>query len=77
MNNPVTLERLSGSNNSNATKVICITTGEKFNTAKQGAEAYGIKNPSNIGECCRGERKSAGKLPNGTKLVWKYLEEVA
>ena len=74
MSNSVTLERKSGANNK---KVICITTGKEFDSVKKGAEAYGIKSPSDIGKCCRGKLKSAGKLSDGTKLVWKYLEEVA
>lgn len=53
-------------------KVICITTGEKFNSIKKAGNHYGI-NQSNIAACCRKERKHAGKL-NGVLLQWKYVE---
>ena len=63
-----------GKRNPSARAVICITTKKIFDTAKEGAEYYNCNN-SHIGGCCRGERKSCGKLPDGTKLVWKYLDE--
>lgn len=53
-------------------KVICITTNKIFNTAKEAGEYYNIAS-SSITANCRNERKSAGKLSNGTKLVWRYL----
>ena len=56
-----------------AKKVTCITTGKVFNTLKQAAEYYNINN--DISECCRGKRKSCGKLPDGTPLKWKYYEK--
>ena len=52
-------------------KVICITTGKIFNSQKEAGNYYKC---SNICICCKGRLKSAGKLPNGTKLQWKYLE---
>ena len=55
----------------NAKAVICITTGKIFDTSKEGAEYYNC-NQGNIIQCCRGERKSAGKY-QGIKLVWRYL----
>lgn len=61
----------SGKNHPQAKSVICITTSRIFHTAKEGAEYYGIAS-SSITNCCKGNRKSAGKL-NGTKLVWRYL----
>ena len=61
----------SGKNNPRAKSVICITTGRIFYTAKEGADYYNTSK-GNIVDCCKGKRKSAGKL-NGTKLVWRYL----
>ena len=54
-------------------KVICITTGEKFNSVKKAGNHYGI-NQSSIAACCRKERKHAGEL-NGIRLQWKYAED--
>ena len=34
---------------------------------------YNIKNRGNISNCCRGKYNYCGKLPDGTKLVWRYL----
>ena len=66
----------SKGNNPKAKKVICITTGKVFNCMVDGAEYYKIKNSTDIGACCRGKQKSAGKHPiTGEKLIWKYLED--
>lgn len=63
----------------NTKSVICITTNMVFDTVKEACKYY---NCSNIDSCCRGFKiskgkkiniKSAGKLPDGTKLVWKYI----
>ena len=56
----------------NSKKVICITTGEEFDSIKDAGDHYGIK-PNNISCCCRGKKKSAGKL-NYVPLQWKYSE---
>ena len=48
--------------------VMCITTGEVFNSVKEASEITGI-NLSNICQCCRNKRQSAGKLE------WKFLEK--
>ncbi len=62
-----------GKNNSNAKAVICITNGRIFCTVTEGAKYYKI-NPAVISACCRGRQKTAGKLLDGTKLVWRYIE---
>lgn len=62
-----------GENNPMAKIVICITTGKIFYTAKEGAEYYNCSN-SNICQNCKRNRESAGKLPDGTPLVWRYIE---
>ena len=63
---------LEGKNNGRAISVICLTTKRIFFTIKEGAEYYKC-NKVGINNCCKRKTKSAGKLPNGTKLVWKYL----
>lgn len=45
----------------NCKKVICITTGEVFESIKEASEKYNI-DPANISSCCRGKRKTAGKM---------------
>ena len=55
-------------------KVVCMTTGEEFNSIKDAAIYCNLKNSGNITSCCKGKRKSAGKHPQtGEKLVWRYL----
>lgn len=66
-------KRMTGTNNSRCRKVTCITTGETFNYIKEAAEKYNIC-PQGISHCCRGKYKTAGKLPNGTPLQWKYID---
>ena len=52
--------------------VICLTTNRIFLSAKSGGIFYDC-DPSTIIKCCRGVKKSCGKLSDGTKLVWRYL----
>ena len=54
-------------------KVICITTGEEFNSIKYAGYHYGIA-PDTISACCKGKRKSSGVL-NHVPLQWKYAED--
>lgn len=57
-------------------KVICITTNEIFNSISEASVKYDMRRDgSHISECCKGKIKSAGKLRDGTKLVWKYYDE--
>ena len=49
-------------------KVICITTGEIFNSMREACRKYNI-NTGRMTECCQGKRKTAG----GYK--WKYFKE--
>ena len=65
--------KLSGKNNYGAKAVICITTNKIFYTITEGAKYYGCQK-TNIASCCKGKYKSAGKLSDGTKLVWRYIE---
>lgn len=51
--------------------VKCITTGEIFTTIKEAQEKYNTKH---ISDCCRGKMKTSGKLKDGTKLIWEYIE---
>lgn len=62
-----------GSKKPNAIKVICITTGEIFNSIKETELKLKI---CHIVDCCRGKRNYAGKHPvTGEKLVWRYYDE--
>ena len=49
-------------------KIICITTGEIFNSMREACRKYNIHTGS-MTECCQGKRKTAG----GYK--WEYFKE--
>ena len=55
---------LSGERSYRAHSVICAA-----------AKAYGVSQ-SSISSCCSGKLYSAGKLKDGTPIVWKYREDV-
>ena len=74
-------ENRSGKNSMTAKSVICLTTGKIFYTIKDGGKYYNVDN-SSIGKCCKGFKirkgkkvkvESAGKLPDGTPLVWRKI----
>jgi len=56
-------------------KVICLTTGEIFNSQTEASKAYNINKSSGISNCCNYRSKSSGKLPDGTLLQWMYYDE--
>lgn len=63
-----------GENNPTAKAVICITTNTVFYSMSEATKYYNIKHPGSIGAVCRGKSNYCGKLPDGTPLVWKYIE---
>ena len=65
-------EKNKGRGNPRAKFVICLTTNKIFDTIEEGAKYYNVCR-SSISQCCNGKLKSAGRLSNGTKLVWKWL----
>lgn len=66
--------KYAGSKNPSARKVVCINTGEVFDTVKQASKAYGAPY-AHIGSCCSGARLSSGINKKGEKLVWAYHED--
>lgn len=55
-------------------KVKCINNGKIFDSLEEARTWCGLKSTSHISDCCRGERKSAGKSPDtGEKLSWQYI----
>lgn len=62
--------------NYNLREVICLNTKEVFNSTADAAEKYlNTRDGSHISEVCSGKRSHAGKLANGDKLCWAYLED--
>lgn len=84
-NNPLTLEKqkgenhpmygCTGENHPKSTKVICITTGVKYESITEAERQTGV-NQGDISKCCNGKRyKSAGKSETGEKLVWMFYKD--
>lgn len=66
-------ESRTGDKHWRATKVVCVNTGDIFDTIKQAQDWCGS---SKVCECCKKKRKSAGKHPEtGEKTVWMYYED--
>ena len=60
------------SNNPRSKYVICLPTKRIFKCITDGADFYKC-NRVNISKNCNGNRTTCGKLDDGTKLIWKYL----
>ena len=55
--------------------IICVTTGEIFSSSKEASIKTKIT-CSNINDCCRNKRQSAGKHPiTKEKLKWEYYKK--
>lgn len=67
--------RFSGVKNPNRKRVLCLNTGEVFETINDAAAKYGIS-PTGISSCLHTKRKSAGKDQNGIGLQWEIYREV-
>ena len=65
-------KRKMSENNCRRHKVVCITTGKIFDCIKDAEKYYSC---GGISQCCKGKRKSAGKLSGWIELQWKYLED--
>lgn len=64
-----------GGDHPNARKIVCITTGEIFNSIAEATKKYGVQH-SNIYKCCKGQRNSCGKHPKTKEpLRWRYFDE--
>lgn len=55
--------------------VICLTTKEIFYSTHEVKRLKGI-NAQSISAACIGKQNYAGKLPDGTKLKWKYVQDL-
>lgn len=67
------LVKNEGARNPRSHPVVCITTGEYFESQRQAELKYNIAQ-GKISMVCTGKRKHAGRLPDGTKLKWEYAD---
>jgi hypothetical protein len=60
--------------NGKSIKILCVTTNEIFDCARDAERKYGVDH-SSISKCCRNKRMSMGRCPNThEKLVWQYYK---
>lgn len=65
-----------GGLNHSSRAVVCLNTGDVFETLKDAAAWCGLKCYDYISRACKGKQKYAGRHPmTGEKLMWKYLED--
>lgn len=62
-----------GKNNNQSKSVICLTTNKIFDTIISASKFYNVKRDY-IKDYCNNKRKSAGKLEDGTQLVWVFYK---
>lgn len=55
-------------------KVICVNTGEVFEDSGAASKKYNVSR-HNIMRCCRHDRNYAGRLDDGSWIVWRFLSE--
>lgn len=53
-------------------RIVCLNTGDLFDSANAVCAAYNIKSDSCVYNCCKGLTKSSGVDENGVPLVWTY-----
>lgn len=59
-------------NKASAHPIVLTNTGEVFDFMEDAIKKYG---KLNISGCCRGEIISAGKMADGSPMIWRYLED--
>lgn len=62
----------TGAKHHSSKKVICITTGEIYDSVTEAVKTTGVKN---VSTCCRGKRNYAGMTKNGEKMIWMFYED--
>jgi hypothetical protein len=66
--------KMSGGKHPRSRKVVCVETGQVFDTIKEANEWAGVT--GGIIACCKGKIKTAGKHSiTGEKLHWMYYDE--
>lgn len=74
-NNKLIQDDYIDTNHSLCKKVICLTTGEIFNSQTEASKKYNIKS-SSVSACCNGRYRNTGIYPEtGEKLVWMFYDE--
>lgn len=59
---------MKGKDSPASKKIVCLNTGEVFESLTEASEKYNL-DVSSIAKCCK------GKIHSSRKLVWRYLED--
>jgi len=71
------ISKASNGNSSSKPKiVICVNTLKVYYSIGKASKQTNV-NKGHIVDCCKGKRQCAGKLEDGTKLVWRYVENLS
>ncbi len=65
-------EEIKKAGKKSSKKIRCVTNGETYESATIASKIMKT-NVSSISLCCSGKYNYAGKLPDGTPLVWEYI----
>lgn len=64
-----------GKYHSQSKKVICLNTGEVFDSIRSASEIYSNSNAITISKVCKGQAYYSGKLEEKTYLQWQFYED--
>ena len=70
----ITREKLYGSDNYNAKKIVCLNTNEIFDSMVEAELKYGLYK-GGIGDVCNKRRSHCGIDKDGLKMVWCFYSE--
>ena len=69
----IVIQKLQVCNEKRKKVIVCLETGEEFNSLREASEATGISKTCLSLNCNGSPRQTyAGMLPDGTKLHWQY-----
>lgn len=68
------LSKIRKENPVNNRRVLCVNTGEVFNTITEASKRFGV-DCSGISKCCRGKIKRCGFIGEKIPLVFKYINQ--
>jgi len=76
--NPQKVASINGKKNGKkrGKKVICVETGQIYESISDAARHVINGSDTHISSCCKGKRKSCGKLEDGTPLHWQYVDNL-
>lgn len=56
--------------------VACLETGMVYKSIIEASKSIIDASDSHISQCCKGKRNTCGRLEDGTKLHWRYVDDI-